>query len=136
MYLPFCSTIFCQFSGNFIILPKTFCLFEQRTVPSAFCSLPGNWNFIPFREFFKEQNKWTSEGAMSGEYGRGIRTASQAVTVFSCSSKKYSFVVSWWKIINLLLTNPRYFSQSAAFSWSNWEHYLLKLIVWFSGSSS
>ena len=31
-----------------------------------------------------------------------------------------------------LLTNSGRFLLSAAFSWSNWEQYLLELIVWFS----
>ena len=41
----------------------------------------------------------------------------------------------WWKIICLLLTNSGHFLLSAAFSWSNWEQYLLELIVWFSTKS-
>ena len=48
-------------------LPKTFNLFEQRTVPGAFYSLPGK--VFPLREFCKGRNKWKSEGSLSGEYG-------------------------------------------------------------------
>ena len=43
---------------------------------------------FPLREFCKDQNKWTSKGAMSGEYGRWIRTYQVVVTVFAWSSKK------------------------------------------------
>ena len=46
-YSPFCSTTFCRFPGNFIIpSSQNFYLFEQRTVPGAFYSIPGNWNFF------------------------------------------------------------------------------------------
>ena len=37
--------------------------------------------------------------------------------------------------MRFLLTNSGCFSSSAAFSWSNWEQYLLELIVWFSGGA-
>ena len=36
----------------------------------------------------KDQNKWKSEGAMSGEYADESELPSQAVTVFAWSSKK------------------------------------------------
>ena len=38
--------------------------------------------------------------------------------------------------LRFLLTNSRRFLSSAAFSWSNWEQYLLELIIRFSRSSS
>ena len=41
----------------------------------------------------------------------------------------------WWKIMHFLLTNSRCFSSSDAFSWSNWEQYLLELIIRFSRRS-
>ena len=31
--------------------------------------------FFPLREFRKGQNRWKSEGAMYGEYGRRVRTS-------------------------------------------------------------
>ena len=37
--------------------------------------------------------------------------------------------------MRFLLTNSGCFLLSAAFSWSNWEQYLLELIVWFSGGA-
>ena len=48
-------------------LSKTFYLCDQRTVPSDFYSLPGNWNFFfPWREFCKVQHKCKSKGVISG----------------------------------------------------------------------
>ena len=53
---------------------------------------------------------------------------SQAVTVFAWSSKKH--VVFIMLIENLAFSaNFRRFLLSAAYSWSNWEQYLLELIV-------
>ena len=46
-YSPFCSTTSAIFQATSQFhLPKTFYLFELRTVPGAFYSLPGNWNFF------------------------------------------------------------------------------------------
>ena len=51
---------------------------------------------------------------------------SQTVTVFAWSSKKQGPVLPWWKITCFLLTNSGCFLSSAAFSWYNWEKYLLE----------
>ena len=76
-------------------------------------------------------------GAMSGEYGGWIRTSQPSCNSFSLVIKEIcSLELSWWKILRFLLTNSGCFSSSAAFSWSNWEQYLLELLVWFSGRSS
>ena len=77
MYSPFCSSAFWHFfqATSQFHLAKTFYLFEQRTVPGAFYSLLGNWNFFPFWEFFKDVNKWKFEDAVSGEYGGWMRTS-------------------------------------------------------------
>ena len=58
---PLCSTVFCHFSGNFII-PSSPSFLSFRTVPGALYSLPGNWNFFPLREFCKDQKRWMKEG--------------------------------------------------------------------------
>jgi len=44
--------------------------------------------FFPLREFCKDQNKWTFEGAMSGETEDESELPRQAVTVFAWSSKE------------------------------------------------
>ena len=49
-------------------------------------------NFIlcfPLREFCKDLNKWKSQGKMSGENDRWIRTYSLTPTVFARLSKKH-----------------------------------------------
>ena len=48
------------------IFSKLF-IFLSKELFYDFNSLSGNWNFFSLREFFKDWNKWTSEGAMSGE---------------------------------------------------------------------
>ena len=53
---------------------------------------------------------------------------SQAVTVFAWSSKKHVLLHYPDGRLCVLLTNSRSFSSSAAFSWSNWEQYLLELV--------
>ena len=60
---------------------------------------------------------------------------SQAVTVFAWSSKKHvvlHYLDRRLCVYSQLILDA--FHQSAAFSWSNWEQYLLELIVWFSRS--
>ena len=44
--------------------------------------------------------------------------------------KRCSLPLSWWRIIHFLFTKG-HFSFSAASSWSDWEPYLLELIIWF-----
>ena len=61
---------------------------------------------------------------------------SQAVTVFAWSSKKHAVLLIPMKDYELLFTNFGHLASTAAFSWSNWEQYLLESIVWFSGRSS
>ena len=53
---------------------------------------------------------------------------SQAVTVLAWSSKKHAVLhyPDGRLCMHLLLTNSGRFSSSAAFSWSNWEQYLLE----------
>ena len=46
--------------------------------------------FFPLREFYKDWNKWKSEGAVSGEYGGGKELPSQAVIVFAWASEKHA----------------------------------------------
>ena len=77
-------------------LPKTFYLFEQRIVPGAFCSLPGNWIFFPLREFCKHWNKWKCEGAMSGEYSGWIRTSQPS------SNCLYRVIKQTWSSVILM----------------------------------
>ena len=70
---------------------------------------------------------------MSGEYGGWIRTSQTSCNSFCLVIKETcGLVLSWWKIMCFLLTKPACFSSSATFSWSNWEQYLLELIIWFS----
>ena len=77
------------------------------------------------------------KGAVSLEYGGCIRTSQPSYNGFCQIIKETcNLVLSWWKIMCFLLTNSRCFSSNAAFSRSNWEQYLLELIVWFSRSSS
>ena len=54
---------------------------------------------------------------------------SQTVTVFAWSSKKYVVLRYPDGRLRVFCSNSRSFSSSAAFSWSNWEQYLLELIV-------
>ena len=71
---------------------------------------------------------------MPGEYVGWIRTSQTSCNSICLVIKETcGLALSWWKITCFLLTNSGCFSLSAAFSWSNWEQYLLELIVWFSG---
>ena len=90
MYSSFCSTTFCHFSGNLIILScQNIFFLKQRTILGAFYSFSQNWNFFPLKEFCKDWNKWTSESAMSDEYGEWIRTSQPSCNSFAWSSKKH-----------------------------------------------
>ena len=70
-FLPLPSAIF-QATTQLHLL-KTLYLLEQRTNCSRCLSQSSReLNFFPVTEFCKDQNKWESEGAVSGEYGSGI----------------------------------------------------------------
>ena len=60
----------------------------------------------------------------------------QAVTVLPGHQRNMRSCVILMEDYAFLLTNSGRFVSSAAFSWSNWEQYLLELIVWFSGRTS
>ena len=92
---------------------------------------------FPLREFWKDVNKWKSEGTMSGEYGKWIRTSQPSSDSFCLVIKEAcSLTSSWWKIMCFLLTNSGHFSLSAAFSWFNWEWYLLELFGFPEGKAN
>ena len=55
-------------------------------------------NFFPWRGFCKDWNKCTFGGAMSGEYGRWIRTSRSNCLSFCLIIKEIcSLVLTWWK---------------------------------------
>ena len=88
--------------------------------------------FFPLGEFCENQNKWKSRGVMSGDYGGWIMTSQSSCNSFCLVIKETcSLVLPWGDIIHFLLTNSGCFLSSAAFSWSNWEQYLLKLLFGF-----
>ena len=114
-FFPLTSVIF-QITSRFY-LPETFYLFEQRTFPGAFYSLPGNWTFLLLTEFCKEWNKWISEGAISGEYDGWIRTSRLSCNGFCLVIKEAcSLAVSWWKVTHFLLTNSNHFWRIQSFT--------------------
>ena len=74
---------------------------------------------------------------MSGEYSRWNRTSQSSSNSFCLVIKETCGLgLSWWKIMHFLFTNSGCFSSSAAFSWSDWEQYLLELILCSSRRSS
>ena len=90
-----------------------FCHFKQRTVPGAFYSLPGNWNFFSLRKFCKDLSKWKSKGVMSGECGEWIRTSQPSCKFLpGHQSNMWSCII----LMPFLLTNSRCFFLSSAFS--------------------
>ena len=90
-----------------------FCHFKQRTVPGAFYSLPGNWNFFSLRKFCKDLSKWKSKGVMSGECGEWIRTSQPSCKFLpGHQSNMWSCII----LMLFLLTNSRCFFLSSAFS--------------------
>ena len=138
MYSPSCSTTFCHFSGNFIILSsKTFYLFEQRTFQVPFKVSQGI-EIFSIKTFVKTEINGHPKIQCMVNIANESELPSQAVTDFAWSPRKrtYSLMVSGWEIIHFLLTNSKCFSSRATFSWFNWEQSLLELIVWFFRRSS
>ena len=64
-FVPLPSAVFRQLHNS--LFPKLL-LSKQRTIPSMFYSLPGNLNFFPLREFYKDLNEWKAKTALSGKY--------------------------------------------------------------------
>ena len=119
---PFCFTIFCHFSGSFIIpSSQNFLSFWTKKLFFWQCLWQSSreMKFYPLKEFCKNWKKWKPKGAISGEYSGWIRT-SQAT--FCLVIKETCIVgIFWWKIMCFLLNNSRRFLSSIAFSWSNCE---------------
>ena len=69
MYLLFCFTTFCHFSGNFVIpsFQNVFLFLSKELSQLLFIVFQGI-EIFPLRKFHKDQNKWVSESAMSCEY--------------------------------------------------------------------
>ena len=64
------------------------------------------WKFFPLREFCKDQNKWMSEGAMSGKYSRWIRTSQSSCNSFCLVIREAcALALFCWKSMCFLLTN-------------------------------
>ena len=70
-------------------LPGTFHLFEQTTVPGAFCSLPGIENFFHYENFVKTEINGNPKVPCLVNMVDESELPSQAVTVFAWSSKKH-----------------------------------------------
>ena len=127
-------TFFGQFYNS--IVPKLFIFLSKKLFQVLLTIFQGIENF-PLREFWKDWNKWKSEDAVSGKYGRWIRPSRPSCNRFCLVIREIcSLALSWWKTMCFLLTNTSFFSLSAAFSWSNGEQCLLELIVLFSRRSS
>ena len=134
-FVPLPSVIF---SGNFIIpSSQNFLSFWAKNCSRCLLWSSRVLKFFPLREFCKHLNKWKSEDATSGDYSGWIRTSQPSHNSFCLVIKETcGLALSWWKVMHFLLTNSGRFSWSAAYHWSNWEQYLLELIVWFSRRSS
>ena len=65
-----------------------FYLFEQRTVPGAFCSLPENWNFFHWENFVKIEINGNLKVQCLGHMVEESELTSQDVMIFVWSSKK------------------------------------------------
>ena len=105
-YSPFFPTTFCQFPGNFTIpSSQNFLSFWARNCSRCLLQSSRELKFFPLREFCKERNKWKSEGSISGEYSRWIRTSQPSCNSFCMVIKEtYGLALSWWKIMRFLLT--------------------------------
>ena len=116
-----------MYSPVFSLCSATFLATSQFHLPKTFYSWTMNCSryhlqsfrelkFFPLREFCKDQKKWKSECAMSGEYGGWIRTSQPRCNNFCPIIKTCGLVLTWWNIY--------VFSVEL----SNWEQYLLELI--------
>ena len=124
--------IFPTFESLNWIFPATpsfqhFLSFWARCLLQSFRKL----KFFPLRELCKDWNTWTSEGAMSGEHSRWIRT-SQPRKQLSPQPGSFCLIIKksvlpQWKILCFLLTISRRFLLNA-FSLSILRQYLLELI--------
>ena len=82
-YSPFCFTTFCHFSGNFIIPSyQNFLSIWGKNCSRCLLQSSREMKFFPLRKFCRGWNKWTSEGTMSGEYSRWIRTSQPCYNSF------------------------------------------------------
>ena len=91
------------------IFPKLLIFLSKELFQMPFTVFQGI-EFFPLREFCKDLNTWKSEGAMSGEYSRWIRTSQPSCNSFCLVVKETcSLGLSWCKILHFLLTNSGHF---------------------------
>ena len=137
VYSQFCSTTFCHFfqAASNSIFPKLFIFLSKELLQMSFMVFQGI-EIFPLREFCKDQNKWKSEGAMSGDCGGWIRTSQPSCNSFLPDHQR-----------NVVLSYPD--ARLSIFSWLIPDafclvlpsvcligsKYLLELIIWFSRRS-
>ena len=88
-YSKLCSTIFCHFSGNFIIpSSQNFISFWAKNYFRCLLQFYGEVKFSPLTDIVKKINKWKPESAKSSEYGRWVRTSRPGYDSFCLVIKK------------------------------------------------
>ena len=105
-------------------------IFWVKNVSMYFSQSSRKLKYFPLRSFRKTKINGHPKVQNLVNMADESELLGQAVTIFAWSSKKHALF--WWKMMHFLLTNSWWFSLSAvsaAFSWPNWEQYLLELIV-------
>ena len=92
-YSLFCSTTFCHFSSGNFIFPKLFIFWANNC---SKCLIQSSRELKVFPLICKDWNKWTFKGAVSGVYGRWIRTFQSSCNSFCLGVKeKCDLALSW-----------------------------------------
>ena len=135
-HIQFCSTIFCHFSGNFVIpSSQSFLSFWAKNCSRCLYSLLRNGNFFHWESFVKTEimEIWSFNVWWIWQMGQNLLTKLHSICLVIPEAR--GLVLSSWKITFSFYLIWMLF-MSAAFSWSNWAQYLLEWIIWFSGRSS
>ena len=111
-------------------LSKLFSVFEQRIVPGALYSSSVNWSFFHWENFVKTKINGTLKAQCLVNIVDKSELSSQVVTISAWLSEKHAVLhypdgrpcMFCWLILDT--------SLSTAFSWFNWEQYLLEFIIW------
>ena len=94
----FCSTAYCHFPGNFKIPSFPNFYLWAKNCFRCILQFSSELKIFPLREFCKDWNKYASEGSISGEYGRWIRTSHPKCLSFCLIIKEIcNLLLTWWK---------------------------------------
>lgn len=117
-HIQFCSTIFCHFSGNFVIpFSQNFLSFWAKNCSRCPLQSSKKWKFFPLRKFCKDWNNGSFNVWWIWQMDQNLLTKLHIFCLVILETR--GLVWSSWEIMFSFYLIWMLF-MSTAFSWSNW----------------